>query len=317
MADAPVLSALCAQAHELLQAGNYAEAVTAFETALQADAFDAEAHDGLATAHFMLGAYDAAIKHFQLITRIEPRRGDPYVNMGAVYNRMGEYQKAIEMLRKGIKMEKNSSEGFYNLGIAHRHLKQHALAIPAYREAIRINPKMAEAYQNLGNVYSEMGNYPQAIAQYKKALELRPDFGRAQRGLEKAQSAQAAAKEALSPFGRLVDVQPESQVNSAADVGSRRELSDLEREADRQELHEMAEELQIGLQDLLSVLKSELEPSLRLLSKVLSQKDPHSGAENPEQVFKYFQAARYKFSPTARRLSKSVQKLRDHEAGLR
>src|SRR5258708_1249364 len=196
---------LCQTGRDNLKAGRLQEALTAFEEARQINDLDPDVHEGLATAHFMLQAYEPAARHFERVTRLDPRRGASWINLGAVYNRMGIYQKAAEVLRRAVQIEKKSSVGFYNLGIAYKQLKQWTLAIPAYREAIRLEPRMADAYLNLGNVYSQMKNFGQAVAHFRKALEIEPGLERALRGLEKAEAALAAARPAPNPFARLVN----------------------------------------------------------------------------------------------------------------
>src|ERR1700688_4207286 len=98
------------------------EAIAPFEDARQINDLDAELHDGLATAHFLRQNYEAAVKHFERVTRLDPRRGATWINLGAVYNRMGNYQKAAEVLRRAVQIEKKSSIGYYNLGIAYKQL---------------------------------------------------------------------------------------------------------------------------------------------------------------------------------------------------
>src|SRR5438445_7786613 len=147
---------LCQAGHEHLKAGRPHEALAAFEEARQINDLDPEVHDGLATAHFMLQDYEPAVRHFDRVTRLDPRRGSSWINLGAVYNRMGNYHRAAEILRRAVQIEKKSSVGYYNLGFAYKHLRQWAMAVPAYREAIRLEPRMADAYLNLANVYCEM-----------------------------------------------------------------------------------------------------------------------------------------------------------------
>lgn len=309
MPDSADAAPLCEQAERLLAEGRYEDAVGVFENALAADDDFADAHEGLATARFMLGQYDSAIEHFTRVTLLDPRRSSPHVNLGAVYNRAGNYNKAVESLRRAIQLDKRSAEGFYNIGYAYRHLKQYALAIPAYREAIRLDPAMAEAYQNLGNVYFEMKNYPQAIAQFKKALELRPEFERAKKGLEKSQAALADQKQAINPLGRLVTEQ--QAVSAPAASEHHRELSEDERKIDRRELRKFTQQLTEEGQEIIDLLKHEVEPGLKLLLKFLTQKEAPLGGRT--DAYKALQDVRRKHPQLLLQLGKTVQAVRTHE----
>src|SRR6266576_2790610 len=134
MTNSMLFEDLCQTAREHLKAGRLEEAIASFKEARQINDLDAELHDGLATAHFLRQDYEAAVLHFERVTRLDPRRGASWINLGAVYNRMGNYQKSAEVLRRAVQIEKKSAIGFYNLGIAYKHLTQWNMAVPAYRE---------------------------------------------------------------------------------------------------------------------------------------------------------------------------------------
>jgi len=306
---------LCQTGRDHLRAGRLNDAMAAFQEARQMNDLDADVHEGLATAHYMLQAYEPAVKHFERVTRLDPRRGASWINLGAVYNRIGNYHKAAEVLRRAVQIEKKSSVGFYNLGIAYKHLKQWAMAVPAYREAIRLDPKMADAYLNLGNVYSQMNNFAQAIAHFKKALEIEPGMERAVRGMEKAEAALAASKPAPNPFGRLVN--PEQAPAAAAPAAAGRELTADERLRDRRGLHELLTQLDPQLQDVLAALSDELDPAVRTLNKMLTQPiSPHGVSITKAEALDGFILARAKYLPRLAKLQKTLRQLRDHEARI-
>lgn len=307
---------LCQTGRDHLRGGRLNDAMAAFEEARQINDLDADVHEGLATVHYMLQAFEPAVKHFERVTRLDPRRGASWINLGAVYNRMGNYQKAAEVLRRAVQIEKKSSVGFYNLGIAYKHLKQWAMAIPAYREAIRLEPKMADAYLNLGNVYSQMNNFGQAVAHFKKALEIEPGLERAMRGLEKAEAALAAAKPAPNPFGRLVNPD-QTAAATTAPLAAGRELTDDERIRDRRRLHDLLAQLEPQLQEVLAALSEELDPAVRTLNKMLTQPiSPHGVSITKAEALDGFILARAKYLPRLAKLQKTLRQLRDHEAQI-
>jgi tetratricopeptide (TPR) repeat protein len=305
---------LCKSGRDNLRAGRPQEAVAAFAEACRINDLDPEVHEALATAHFMLQDYEPAARHFERVTRLDPRRGASWINLGAVYNRIGNYNKAAEVLRRAVQIEKKSSVGFYNLGIAYKHLKQWNLAVPAYREAIRLEPRMADAYLNLANVYSELKNFPQAITHYKKALELKPDLERAIRGLERAEARLDERKQELSPFGRLVDPE-QALVEGGAPAAAGRVLTEKEREHDRRSLNELLRQIGIELQEVVTVLIEELDPAVRTLNKMLTQPvSPHGVSMTKAEALDGFILARAKYQPRLSKLLKTIRHLRDHEA---
>lgn len=317
MADEPTIDELCQRARKLLKAGRAREALAVFEEARQLNDLDADTHDGLATAHCLLDEFEPAARHFELVTRLDPRRSAAWINLGAVYNRLRNYAKAAEVLRRAVQIDRKSSVGFYNLGFAYRRLKQFGLAVPAYREAIRLDPKMADSYLNLGKVYLEMGNMPQAAAQFKKALELNPTLERARQGLDQAEGKIKARNDARNPFGRLVNPDDSAQIDIAAALAAR-ELSDTERAADRKAIFELLTKAGDDLQEVLACLEEKLTPSLRNLNRLLTHRSsPHGETLTRKEALEHFQEARTAFEPRLKQLCRDLKNLRDHEASVK
>lgn len=263
------IDALLAAARQCMRKRQYQEAIAEFQKVLDEDSRDPAAHEGLATAAFMLKDYDVAIEHFKRVTLIDPRRAQPLINLGAIYNRMGDHNTAVQTLRKALSKDSKSAEAYYNLGLAHRGLNQSSLAVSAYKEAIRLAPEMAEAHQNLANVFVDVGNTQQAVAHYEQALQIRPDFERARRSLARAKEAQQHAKDAISPFGRLVDV---DQAKRPGDEAlPLRVMTEQERFDDRQAVHAHAKESERAAAALLHQMQSELEVLLSAFSRAFTQ----------------------------------------------
>lgn len=197
------LESLYKAGRQLFRQGKHAEAIQAFEQALQADPDQAEVHDAIATAYFVIKQYDKAIEHFTRVTQLKPKDAKAYINLGAVYNHQEEFEKAADILKRAISRDGNAVEAYYNLGIAYRGTKQPAMAINSYKEALKLNPRMLDAMQNLGNTYLEMNNPKAAIEQYKKALEINPDFERQTRTRSRRESHQSSEgdRQSLRPPG--------------------------------------------------------------------------------------------------------------------
>lgn len=314
MPNSPPFEELCTTGRGHLKAGRLDEARSAFEEARQINDLDADVHEGLATVNFLRQNYEAAVLHFERVTRLDPRRGSAWINLGAVYNRMGNHQKAAEVLRRAVQIEKKSGVAYYNLGIAYKHLKQWAMAVPAYREAIRLEPRMADAYLNLANVYVRLNNFAQAVTNYKKALDLEPRLERAQRGLERAEAELNATKKKTTPFGRLVNPNANPASSGAPSIPSR-ELSDDERQADRHSLFDLMNQVESDLGELLEALSDQLDPAVRTLNKMLTQpQSPHGASITKAEALDNFTEARAQYVPRLAQLQATLRRLRDHEA---
>lgn len=311
MATTLDVEALIQQGRKCLRRGELPRAADLFGQAVTQDSGSIAAHEGLATAAFLMQNYDRAIELFRRVLQLDPRRAQPLVNLGAVYNRQKHYQQAIKALRQALSKDRRCAEAYYNLGIAHRGLNQLSMAVSAYREAIRLAPEMAEAYQNLANVYLEMGNVQQAILNYRRALELRPDFERAKHGLERAQLAAAEAKQAVSPFGRLVRI--EETAPKVEDIPLRI-LTPQDRFEDRLAVHGRAKALERAASVVLNQLRDELEPALLELAHAFMQSD---GRYDFNDEFMAFQRAFGTFRQVVRLLDAASESLREHERQIR
>ena len=190
------LQQCCERARSLLHAGQYDDAVGAYQAALGIDPNAPDVYYGLGTAMFLKGDLQRAVDAFQEVVRLDPKRAGAYVNMGAAFNRMDRPDKAVECLLRSVKIGPPIAEAYYNLGIAYRKSDELGLAIDAYREATAISPTMVDAHLNLANLYLAIRRYREAISHYRRVLELRPDFERAKAALEQAEAerAQAAAR---------------------------------------------------------------------------------------------------------------------------
>lgn len=311
MPDQLSIDSLIEQARDLMRQRDYPQAVAVYTSALEQNDMSAAAHEGLATAAFMMQDYDLAVKHYKRVTMLDPRRVEPLINLGAVYNRKAEYQTAVKQLRNALSKDRKSAEAYYNLGIAYRGMKSYSMAISAYREAIRLKPDMAEAYQNLANAYVEQGNTQQAILNYRRALELRPDFERARRGLEQAQNAVSEAKKSMSPFGRLVDTaQPKAEVKQAA----LRVLTPQERFEDRTQVHQCAKAVEQAAAVLLNQLRDHLIECLLKLNQAFSQSDDRY---NFREEYLSYRAAHAEFQRAVAMLTQQSHALRAHEKFIR
>lgn len=259
---------LLQRARALTRERDYPAAMQTFHELLDADPDSVEGREGLAMACFISGNLAEALENFERLTLLQPTEARHYVNWGAVLNRMGKHREAAEILRKAIQRNRKSADAYYNLGIAQRHLKQPSMAVSAYKEAIRIDPEMAEAYQNLGNVYLEIGSHQLAVSSFQKALEVRPNFEKARIGLTRAEDAIEKARANRNPFGRLLEAQTQK---TAVQVTFERELTDVERHEDRQQVWTLAQEIKALSEACAAHLHDHVERKLHAMTRVAAE----------------------------------------------
>lgn len=305
---------LCQQARICMKNRDPEGAIVLYEQAVSADPRSIPAHEGLATACFVLQDYDRAAELFQRVFRLDPRRPDPLVNLGAVYNRKGEYWEAVKVLRQALAKNRKCAEAYYNLGIAQKGLRQFKMAVSAYREVIRLAPEMAEAHYNLGKVLLEMGNFKQARLSFERALHITPGFAKAQQGLKKAQQLEEGARKAINPFGRLVDMDEVERKRTESAGQSFRHLSAQERFEDRKQVHRIAKESELTATGLLKQMRDELSPALLALIREVNEEEETLHWAGQAETF---EAALERYQSLLSQLATKLHELQAHEQSIR
>jgi hypothetical protein len=116
---------------------NYAEAIAAYEKALEADPAHVEAHNGLGVAHCLQDRHELALQYF----------------------------------RKAIGMAPLAAHLHNNLGYAHLVKGQEAEAVSAFERALLLEPQNQRARRNLAAVYMKAGLRDRAAALTKAGSE--------------------------------------------------------------------------------------------------------------------------------------------------
>lgn len=135
--------------HAYVKSGRVAEAIAAYERAVDADSSYVEAHYNLGIAYGWSGRQDDAASAYRTVLRRTPDHPGARINLGITYAQIGMPDRAIEELQR----------------------------------AIAFHPKNADAQYNLAVVYEESGGISEAISGYERALEIAPDHQRARDAL--------------------------------------------------------------------------------------------------------------------------------------
>jgi tetratricopeptide (TPR) repeat protein len=86
------------KAEQLIEVGNYAEAIPLLEKVVAANDKNADAFNYLGYSHRQLGQFDEALEHYQTALRLEPEHRGANEYLGEMYLQLGELEKAEERL---------------------------------------------------------------------------------------------------------------------------------------------------------------------------------------------------------------------------
>ena len=99
-----------------LGAGEYDQAISAFEEAIRVNLKSAEAYNGRGFASYNKGEYDSAIADYNTAIGIYPEFAKAYDNRGYTRYNKGEYDSAIKDLDVAVRLDPESAIAYENRG---------------------------------------------------------------------------------------------------------------------------------------------------------------------------------------------------------
>ncbi len=86
------------KAEQLIETGEYADAIPLLEKVVAANDKNADAFNYLGYSHRQLGQFDAALEYYQTALRLDPEHRGANEYLGEMYLELGELKKAEERL---------------------------------------------------------------------------------------------------------------------------------------------------------------------------------------------------------------------------
>ncbi len=154
----------------LAQCGRFAEALTAYEQALQSQSRKPENYAQLAVILVQQGFGEEVINYYHQVFQQKPEGAKHYHNLGIILSQEGRLDDAIEMYRTAIKL----NPGFHGF---HYHLAQALIGKNDYQNAIAElllcidkNFQHYPSYDLIGDLLIEQGQEDKLIQLYKQGL---------------------------------------------------------------------------------------------------------------------------------------------------
>lgn len=85
------------------------------------------------------GNFAQAITELELAIQSEPGWVMPFFTLGVVYGNQGEIDRAIQAWERATQLDINFAKAHYNLAVAYSHKEENARSIASLREAIRVD----------------------------------------------------------------------------------------------------------------------------------------------------------------------------------
>jgi tetratricopeptide (TPR) repeat protein len=148
------------------KAGEYEEAVKAYQRAISLKGDYIEAHHELGYALYKVKKYEESITASKQAIVLNPKNADTYHNLGLAYSILGKWQEAIKAFQQAISIKPNYPVAYYDLGLAYKNALENESAMASFQEAIRLKRDYANAHYELGLLYLDTGNQTAAMNEY-------------------------------------------------------------------------------------------------------------------------------------------------------
>ncbi|MGH7467271.1 MAG: tetratricopeptide repeat protein [Longimicrobiales bacterium] len=140
--------------------------------------------------------------------------------LGQARLQRGNAEGASATLRRAVDLENDNSLLHINYGLARSALGDEAGAAAAYARAVQVNPYDGLAHFNLGNAFLRQQKHAEAAAEYRRAIELDASLAPAHFNLARVLLLQGKEREALAVIrtGLIFDPNQADARNAAAEL---------------------------------------------------------------------------------------------------
>jgi tetratricopeptide (TPR) repeat protein len=192
--------------------GNYADAISAYNKAINLGRQDRFVYLFRGMAHMELGNYENAIMDFSGIIAKSPDDAIAYSMRGQAYAALNNYFQAIADYDKSLTLNPRGPEVVaeicYNRGLVYINLSKYREAIKDFDVALELNPKLSSGFFYRGYSYLKLGIYQQAIKDFQKKIELKPNDPAAYTNIGTSQIALGKYAQAIKECSKAIELDP-------------------------------------------------------------------------------------------------------------
>ncbi len=160
---------------QLLQAGEYAEAISQLTLALTHDTAQSPTWGSMALCYVGLGRLEDAVFCGKMAIRFDPTESSYWNNLGSTYYRMRRFSEAVTLYERAADLNPAGSGLYYsNAGAAHFAMDNTAAAISAYEKAVKAEGCPPGSWFHLGSLLARTGENAPAASALREYLSRQP-----------------------------------------------------------------------------------------------------------------------------------------------
>jgi len=135
-------------------------------------------------AFYRAGEYTQAIAAYQQAIELDPTHASYFCELARTYLLVGQHRDALQAVRRAIELKPKYAYAYYLLGYIYYEQGRFEDAVQEYQKAMMLGENSAAIYFHLGKAYEKMGRLDEAIAAYQKALVVEPGYRYAEERLQ-------------------------------------------------------------------------------------------------------------------------------------
>ncbi|XP_077235700.1 tetratricopeptide repeat (TPR)-like superfamily protein [Tasmannia lanceolata] len=206
-------------ANILRSRNKFVDALAMYESVLEKDAGNVEAHIGKGISLQMQNLTRQAFESFTEAIRLDTQNACALTHCGILYKDEGHLLEAAESYQKALKADPSYKPAaeclaivLTDLGTSLKLAGNTQEGMQKYYEALKIDSHYAPAYYNLGVVYSELMQYDLALSCYEKAALQRPMYAEAYCNMGVIYKNRGDLEAAIACYERCLTVSPNFEI---------------------------------------------------------------------------------------------------------
>ena len=200
------IDGLLQTAANLAQTGQFSAAISAYETVLQAEPSSVQALRGLGQTYAAQEEWGDAAAWYEKWTQVAPEDGGAFVALADARFNLGQYERAAADYERALALGTDAAEVDENLGLAYYELAQYDEAVEHLQNAVNRNPGDSRLQPALGLTYFELDRYEEAVGYLQDAVSRNPEDFQLQRALGVSLYDQGQPDQALEHLNKAVEL---------------------------------------------------------------------------------------------------------------
>jgi tetratricopeptide (TPR) repeat protein len=151
------------------------KAIEEFNNYLDRDTFNEMIWYQLGTLYEHVNKDKEAIDSYEFAAAIEPEYSSAYFSIALIHSKNEDYKKATHYLEELIVHEKNNMHAYFYLAESYFQLGQTEKAMTYFEKTIELEPTFSDAWFGIGEIYYQENRIAESLVYIRKAIKHEPE----------------------------------------------------------------------------------------------------------------------------------------------